>query len=559
MKGSAVLAWGLSRPLLSLALLAALVSSVGLGNELWSPDEPRVASIGRTMWQTGDWIVPRLCGEPFLEKPPFYWWVQAGVFALAGRATATLARVPSALFAFATILLTYAFGRRFFTREACLFAGLVLLSMTDFALAAHWILVDNALVFGVTGVLACFAHAQGRSGSARAWLLAGMYTCLAVAFFSKGVIGLGMPILGIGSYLLWTRRLRAFAGWHLLLGGGALAALVGLWLHALWVSGGPQVLDTFLIQNQLGRFMPGVVATEWGHRRPFWFYLLNAPGDWLPWTPFIALACISELRNWRQLEPCERTGLRLCLATSGSVLLALSISGTKRSLYLVPIYPCVALGVGVWMAGELRQALWERRLEDTLLRLLRLSALACAPLVLLRLSAWPWALWSVALLAAGWLVARRPAPGRRAAYAGTALLVCLATVHLFATFKAYFDPSKSFVPVVRAIERYVPANAPLYGFQPPEATLGAIGFYTNRRIVSVDLDTLRALAQGAATSFVLVRDRERSAGPYAMLRKAGVPHRVLAERLVDGRRRFRILAIGGTARGAAPAEKGSAQ
>jgi 4-amino-4-deoxy-L-arabinose transferase-like glycosyltransferase len=66
-----------SHPFVTLCLVGAFVSFVGISNELWTPDEPRDAAIGRAMWESGDWIIPRLNGAPFLEKPPFYWWVQS--------------------------------------------------------------------------------------------------------------------------------------------------------------------------------------------------------------------------------------------------------------------------------------------------------------------------------------------------------------------------------------------------------------------------------------------------------------------------------------------------
>ena len=66
-----------SHPFITLCLIGAFVSFVGISNELWTPDEPRDAAIGRAMWESGDWIVPRLNGEPFLEKPPLYWWARS--------------------------------------------------------------------------------------------------------------------------------------------------------------------------------------------------------------------------------------------------------------------------------------------------------------------------------------------------------------------------------------------------------------------------------------------------------------------------------------------------
>src|SRR3954470_5744879 len=100
------------RFLAAAVVLAALVSFAGVGSHsLWTPDEPRDASIGLTMLRSGDYIVPRLGDEAFLEKPPPYWWTQAASYRLFG-ATDAAARVPSALFGTLSLLVTYALGAR---------------------------------------------------------------------------------------------------------------------------------------------------------------------------------------------------------------------------------------------------------------------------------------------------------------------------------------------------------------------------------------------------------------------------------------------------------------
>ena len=67
---------------LALAGLFA-ISFLGLARDLWTPDEPREAEIGREMWLVPT-IVPRLNGESFIEKPPLYYWTVAGAYALFG-------------------------------------------------------------------------------------------------------------------------------------------------------------------------------------------------------------------------------------------------------------------------------------------------------------------------------------------------------------------------------------------------------------------------------------------------------------------------------------------
>jgi 4-amino-4-deoxy-L-arabinose transferase-like glycosyltransferase len=537
--------WIRARPLLTLVALAALVCFVGITNELWTPDEPRVAEIGREMWRSRSWVVPRLNGEPFLENPPLYWWVQSAIFAAAGSSSPGLARLPSALFGFGTVLLTYALARRHWSAEAALLSGLVLLTTGAFAITTHWISVENALLLGATGTLACFAHAEGRRGWRRALALGGMYAFLAVAFLSSGLVGAAIPALGLAVFLIWTRRLRQFLGWHLLVGGAALAAVAGAWLWALWLEGGDEALETFFVHNQLGRFLPGVVDRAESHRRPLWYYFANAPALWLPWTPFLVLAVVAARRNWARIEPRARAGVQLCLAASVPAVLALSLLGTKRAVYLDPVLPPLAILVGAWMVAELERARWEERAERGWQLVVAVLAGLSVGTVFLDATRWPSSATG-ALLVLVFAVILRVSPPRTRPdrHLATAILASLAAAHLFLTVKPFVDRYKSFVPFVDALERWVPEGRALHAFAPDETIVGVVGFYAGRRMQVVDLDDLRRMARAPDTHWVLVRDRRPEAGFYGSIEAAGIPHRLVSEHRVGNRRTLRILALG---------------
>lgn len=534
-----------SHPLITLFLIGGFVSFVGISNELWTPDEPRDAAIGRAMWESFDWIIPRLNGEPFLEKPPLYWWVQSSVFALFGRATPTLARLPSALFGFMSLLLTYALGRRFFSAKTCLVGCLILLSTALFSLTTHWIVVDNALLFAVTGAWALFAHAEARDGATRQFVLLGMYVFLAIAFLTKGVVGLGIPALGMGVYLLWSQRLGRFFGWHMVVGGAFIAGAAALWLWLLWREGGRGSLDTFLVYNQLGRFFPDAETYQGGHVRPIWYYFLTTPADLLPWTPFVLLAGLSSRRNWERLPELHREGVRLCIAGTLPVLLALSLAGTKRGMYLLPVFPLIALFVASWATSAEQHQGWENKLE----RGWEISLIACAVLSPAGLFLAPssWLLWlgSVVVLYLFWYVLRHPpAAEREARLLRTAFLVCLAIANLLITVRPFVDRFKSFVPFVRQLEKYVSPATPLYAYRPDETTLGVVNFYTGRRVTEVALEQLPTLARESKPISLVVRDSKRTGGNYGEILKAGISHRLLSEQVVGDDRTIRILALG---------------
>ena len=96
--------------LILLLVIVVPLFSLGLSNHgLWTADEPRVAEIGREMLLTGNWAVPTLNQRPFLEEPPLYYGALALTFKAFGISD-KVARIPSALFALASILVVFLFG-----------------------------------------------------------------------------------------------------------------------------------------------------------------------------------------------------------------------------------------------------------------------------------------------------------------------------------------------------------------------------------------------------------------------------------------------------------------
>src|ERR1039458_2925330 len=106
--------------------LAYLLYFYGLGaTGLIGPDEPRYASIAREMARSGDWITPRLWGQPWFEKPALLYWMAGAAFRL-GIGPDLAPRLPVALVAAGFLLFYWWILRREFGARAAWFATLVL-------------------------------------------------------------------------------------------------------------------------------------------------------------------------------------------------------------------------------------------------------------------------------------------------------------------------------------------------------------------------------------------------------------------------------------------------
>ncbi len=107
-----------------LPIAVLYLSSLG-GAGFLGPDEPRYASIGREMARTGDFITPRLDGEPWFEKPPLLYWMTA-LGHLARLPDEWAARLPVALVSLAFLLFFYSTLQREFSPAVAMSATAIL-------------------------------------------------------------------------------------------------------------------------------------------------------------------------------------------------------------------------------------------------------------------------------------------------------------------------------------------------------------------------------------------------------------------------------------------------
>lgn len=306
-------------------------------HSLWNPDETRDAGIASEMFRSGEYVVPKLNGEPFLEKPPLYYWTCALIYKLTGHLTAGTTRLPSALYGILGVLFTFLIGKRLFSERVGLFAAAILATSVQYFRMSHFALMDVALTALVTG--AFFFYLKGSK--------TGFLVFTILAFYAKGFLGILLPGLVVTLHLLTEKKpkeLFAIIGLGIVL----FSILVGPWFYGLWKEGGARFLEIFLIDNHWKRFF----SSSADHTEHFWFfYFLSFPVDFLPWT-FFYFGHLREffIQNQKYLES---KGLRFLMLWFFGLLLFFSISSSKRSIYLLPMFPAAALLSAEWLDGKI--------------------------------------------------------------------------------------------------------------------------------------------------------------------------------------------------------------
>ncbi|MFL6236416.1 MAG: ArnT family glycosyltransferase [Thermoanaerobaculia bacterium] len=336
------------RDLLILALLGGLLFLPGLGlRDVWNPDEARYAQVAREMRQLGSWAVPHLNGEVYSQKPPLFFWSTAAFGALTGGVDETSARLPSALSGVGALLLVYLMGERFFGRRAAWLAAAAFGTCFKVIWQARFGQIDMLLTALVT--LGVWFWVRGYTEK-RPGFYWGFFLAAGLATLAKGPVGLLPPLLSILLFLGITgdreeiRRLR--------IGRGLLlwAAVMLAWLVPAGIDAGPGYLRQIVFRQTVTRY-----ATPWHHFAPPWFYLTVIPGDFFPWSFLLPTATVV---GWKRLVGRPRAGFLFALCWVVVTLVFFSISAGKRSVYILTMYPAMALLVGAGL--DLAAAEWPR-------------------------------------------------------------------------------------------------------------------------------------------------------------------------------------------------------
>src|SRR4051794_39726337 len=171
-----------------LIVLPALLLYPSLGSPLFEPDESRYAEIPREMLARGEWVVPLLQGEPYLDKPPLLYWLVMLSYSAFG-VEVSAARLVPALAVHLTVIVTYLFGRRSLGERPALAGAIILGVAPAFLSMGRLLVLDGLLTLWAT--VALFAALEAtRTGRFRwGWWLLCAAAC-ALGILTKGPVAL---------------------------------------------------------------------------------------------------------------------------------------------------------------------------------------------------------------------------------------------------------------------------------------------------------------------------------------------------------------------------------
>jgi 4-amino-4-deoxy-L-arabinose transferase-like glycosyltransferase len=302
---------------------------------LIDPDEPFYAQTAREMIQSGDWMTPQIYGAPQFEKPIFYFWLVSGSFKLLGE-TEFAGRFPTAVFATALVLLTWAFASRVWNARAGFLAALVLATGLEFCVMSRLMLTDVPLAFFLAGSLFSYWLAMQNEARRNTWIFWAL-VCNGMAVLTKGPIGSLVPFMATALFSWWTGRRHLYRGPGFWWGVAAYVVIVAPWYGLMFAEHARQFWDDFFVRDNFLR----LIRAEHPANNHFWYYpgllLLGS----IPWMPAVALAV---RRAFRGLREDEGMLFQWCwLLTS---LVFLSIAQSKLPSYAFYLFVPLAVLIG---------------------------------------------------------------------------------------------------------------------------------------------------------------------------------------------------------------------
>ena len=335
---------------LALFLFAWILPGL-VGRDPWKADEAYSFGMVLEMLDTGNWTIPTLAGEPFMEKPPILYIVSA----LSARLLSPIlplhdaARGSVVVFNLLTFLCLGGSARLLYGPGKGWLGPLLLISAIGLIHNQHMLITDVALLTG---------FAMGHLGlvlSHRCFWAGGLIagTGMGLAFLSKGLLGpglLGLTALALPVFRPW-RTANFFK--TLLVAGVAFLPWAVIWPYLVYRQS-PALFHEWFWVNNIGRFTGN---NGLGPKTQSLYYFRLLPWFGFP-TVFLAVwAWWRERDRWR-----ASISWQLGVVSVGVILLVLSVSRQGRSLYAQPmLIPLALAGVPAVLALNGRLAwVWSR-------------------------------------------------------------------------------------------------------------------------------------------------------------------------------------------------------
>jgi 4-amino-4-deoxy-L-arabinose transferase-like glycosyltransferase len=332
--------WG-SRARFSYLLIASIILLFTLldARDIWT-QEHRWADIVSGMFYRHDFLHPYLEGNNYYDKPLLSYWFIAFIASLRGQLTVWALRLPSALAGLLAIWSVYRLGSILKNKSLGLLSGWLLITTFYFV---FWARTSSADMLNLAGSLFAVTWYFEKREKSNFFDYFVFFLIIAVTSLCKGLVGAIVPLLAVAIDMILQKSLKRHLRLPMLLG---LVPALFIYFLPFWASShygaeayGESGLYLVYRENILRYFQP------FDHQGPVYTYLLYLPIYLLPWAIFFIPALTSLPSRWSKLSSSSQW-LSWTLAI---LFLFFTVSGSRRSYYILPMVPFAILFTADWL------------------------------------------------------------------------------------------------------------------------------------------------------------------------------------------------------------------
>lgn len=357
--------------LLLLAIACLFFLFFGIGSyQLIDVDETRYAVMSRDLLNSFNWNDLMLNNQPFLEKPPLYFWIVSASIKFFGKFTPFAVRFPIALLSSLLVFFTYFFGKKIISRKFGMISALTLLTSVFFLVLSHVAIIDMVLTVFITSAIYCgfLTHFCQEKNKKYLWWY--FYLFVGVGFLAKGILALVIPATIIFIYNYITKTVKDIFKPANLLPGLIIFLLTATpWHLIMYKHYGFEFIKQYFLVHHFGRFM----GSEYiGRERPLLYFVPVFLLGFLPWT-FMFFAFLydgfkklttkfqtaqgtvkDKIAAILKVETNEQKLILFASIYFAVVFILFSTASTKLPTYILPLFPAAALLTGYywWFSDE---------------------------------------------------------------------------------------------------------------------------------------------------------------------------------------------------------------
>ncbi len=334
----------MAKYILPLVIIALLMSFFRLGFvSLFDVDEAVFSAATKEMVQSGNWITPTYNGENRYDKPVLFYWLMAASYKALGVNNFS-SRFPSALAASCLVLALFLFVRPFHGEKRAFYAALSFVLSLYYLIYSHAAVTDMVLTLFIS--LSLFSFYLFTDKKTPGYLY-GFYSFSALAFLTKGLIGIVFPFGIALIYLCATEGKTGIRNIITLKGIAIFLVLSAPWYSAQIAINGREFIDQFFIKHHFKRFA-GVIS---GHSGPLYFYIPALLIGLFPWVAFLPSGIRAVFR--------EKDRLNLfAFIWVAFIVVFFSLSTTKLPNYILPAIPAAVILIASGMTSGEKS--WDR-------------------------------------------------------------------------------------------------------------------------------------------------------------------------------------------------------